>query len=298
MLVQYFIQNDSREPFAFTVKPQAQELTIGDIKKSFPVPGSYYFRFKTVLQDEVPAATVWLDDLDDQAPVPTYKDQVIFKALQIPPFDTLTLQKPSKKVYQDPKPVSTPIIPRKQSDLLISDDFNFTKHNDRSHSAAPFPFLEPKSNSLDMKKKIDPTDGLTTEQLKKRAEDKIKQQVNQKTEEVKKLWEDEANLRKEKKDADKEFNEKISNWETKNHQKNNIRALLATLHNVLWADSGWEAISPGDLITPAQVKSAYLKSLNIIHPDKHQNDAPHIRYISERVFSAVNEAFKLFRSNS
>ena len=70
------------------------------------------------------------------------------------------------------------------------------------------------------------------------------------------------------------------------------------MHNVLWPDSGWEQISPADLITPAQVKSAYFKSLNIIHPDKHQKDLPHIKYISERVFSAVNEAFKLFRSNS
>ena len=186
MIVQYYIQNESlKEPYAYSVTPAAQELTIGDIKKTFPLPGNYYFRFKTVLQDEAPPMTVWLDDLDDLAPVPTFKDQVIFKALQIPPFQSSFIGKRSKKVYKEFSDNIEPISQRKPSDFLILDENSHTKHNERSHSAIPTSTFE--INPLEKKKFVDPTDGLTTEQLKKRAEDRIKQKVNQKTEDVKKL---------------------------------------------------------------------------------------------------------------
>ena len=312
MLVQYFIQSEgNKEPYAFRVSPSEQELTVGDIKSSFPCPGNYYLRFKTILQDQVPAMCVWLDGLDDFAPVPTFKDQIIVKALPVPPFDSKRLQKPPRKLYKESRevPFSPPQAPRKQSDFLFADD----AHN-RSHSAAPaaepqrythteprkHEHSEPRKNNeyVEPKKRyVDPTDGLTTEQLKKREEERITKKVAEKTEDVKKMWKDEATLKQDKQDADREFREKINNWEARNHQKNNIRALLATMHTVLWPESGWEQIGAGELITPAQVKAAYFKSLNIIHPDKHQQDPPQIRYIAERIFGAVNEAFKLFRTN-
>lgn len=292
MLVQYFIQNEkNKEPYAFNVNPSEQEITVGDIKANFPCPGNFYLRFKTVLQDQVPITAVWLDGLDDFAPVPTFKDQIIVKALAIPPFPSTFSHQPPHKLYKESKPLEIP-TQRKHSDFLFTEENHM-----RSHSAAPNQKIETKSADFP-KKVIDPTGGLNTQQLKERTEDRIKKQMVQKTEDVKKQWDDEANLLKEKQNADREYSEKLNNWETRNHQKNNISALLATMHTVLWPDSGWEPIGPGDVITPAQVKTMYFKSLNIIHPDKHQQDPPHIRYISERVFGAVNKAFKLFRSSA
>ena len=326
MLVHYTLQSEKFKEFnGFKATASNQELTVGDIKNQFPVKGSYYMRFKTVLQDENPPIAVWLDGLDDQAPVPTFKDQILIKVLPLPPFNTL---QPPRKVYKTSQ--NHPVVggtggpghfdarssQRKQSDLLMGFSSQ-PKHPERSHSAMENPestnSSSHKKNQFDPmgeflssqprhafenkpKPYIDPTNGLNTEQLKKRAEDRINVSVTQKTEDVKKMWQNEANVRNDKVDAEKEFGEKLNNWETRNHQKSNIRALLATMHNVLWRDSGWEAIGPGDLITNAQVKNAYFKSLNIIHPDKHQNDSPGIQYISERIFAAVNEAFKLFRN--
>lgn len=322
MLVYYTLQSDSSKEFnGFRVSASNQELTVGDIKKQFPVKGSFYLRFKTVLQDENPPIAVWLDGLDDQAPVPTFKDQIQIKILPLPPYSMPIIPRKVYKTSQNHSDIPHPEIKqtfpqRKQSDLLTEFSSN-SKHSERSHSAQPeneafkpdhnkkhyfdpmgeFLSSQPKHlHEKNVKPYVDPTNGLTKEQLKKRAEDKINTEVNKKTEDVKKMWQNEVNVRNDKNDAEKEFGEKLNNWETRNHQKTNIRALLATMHNVLWKDSGWEPIGPGDLITNAQVKSAYFKSLNIIHPDKHQNDPPHIQYISERVFGAVNEAFKLFRT--
>lgn len=338
MLVQYLMLSDlAKELNAFYVVPSAQELTVGDIRKQFPVKANLYLRFKTILQEENPPMAVWLDNLDDFAPAPTFKDQIMVKALFVPPFDLAISVVPKKKIYKESKHSnSKQSAQRKQSDFLVMDDGAHGKHGERSHSAAPpihenkphdaktptshelkhnynqemrfnptHEFKFPPTNEVKVtsshqghKNYIDPTDGLTTEQLKKRSEDRINQQVEKKTEDVKKMWQEEANMRLEKQDADKEFSDKINAWESRNCQKNNIRTLLATMHNVLWKDSGWEQIGPGDLITAAQVKGAYVKSLNIIHPDKHQKDPPNIKYISERVFSAVNEAFKVFRASS
>ena len=235
MIVQYFIQGDNnKDLYAFSVTPSSQELTVADIKNNFPLIGNYYLRFKTILQDEVPAIAVWLDGLDDYAPVPTFKEQIIVKVLQIPPFDSNNILKPPRKVYKEYKQSAKNSTNRKASDLLVIDDFAHFKHQERSHSAIPNVHNNQKIvTSPDTKRIIDPTDGLSTEQLKKRAEDRIKVQVAQKTEDVKKIWQDEANLRQEKLSADKEYSEKLNNWEARNHQKNNIRTLLATMHNVL-----------------------------------------------------------------
>jgi hypothetical protein len=316
----YTLQSDKSKEFnGFLVTAENQELTVGDIKRQLPLKGNFYMRFKTILQEEVPPISVWLDGLDDLAPVPTFKDNIMIKVLQLPPFETSQIPRKLYKQFKSFEVKITTSKPseRKQSDL-IGEYSNHSKHSERSHSAhqnfadfskysepAKKPFdpmgdflsAQPNHHKQVASKPKDPTDGLTSEQLKKRLEDKINMQVNKKTEEVQKIWREEVNLRSEKLDAEKEFSEKLNNWESRNHQKNNIRALLATMHNVLWKDSGWEAIGPGDLITNAQVKLAYHKSLNIIHPDKHQNDPPGIRYVAERVFSAVNEAFKKFRNN-
>lgn len=305
MLVKYFIQTDKEKDLnAFTVNPSSQELTVGDIKRQLPIKGNVLLRFKTLLQEENPPVAVWLDKLDDFAPAPTFNDQILIKVLYIPPFTSPLLQKSQQKIYKDFKSPSKHTnhaqSVRKVSDFLIMEEPH-VKNPERSHSARPVnPVMgfEFPSIAEPHKKYVDPTDGLTTEQLKKRAEERINQKVHEKTQGVKKIWEEEENMRISKQDATREFSEKLDRWESRNHQKNNIRSLLATMHNVLWKDSGWEPIGPGDLMTPAQIKAAYFKSLNIIHPDKHENDPPSIRYISERVFAAVNAAFKLFRTNS
>ena len=52
-------------------------------------------------------------------------------------------------------------------------------------------------------------------------------------------------------------------------KRKNVRALLSTLHLVLWEGAtGWKEIGMHQLINPDQVKKYYRKACLVIHPDK------------------------------
>lgn len=52
-------------------------------------------------------------------------------------------------------------------------------------------------------------------------------------------------------------------------KERNIRALLSTLHTVLWdGESRWTPVGMADLVTPGQVKKQYRRAVLAVHPDK------------------------------
>lgn len=52
-------------------------------------------------------------------------------------------------------------------------------------------------------------------------------------------------------------------------KERNIRALLSTLHTVLWdGESRWTPVGMADLVTPEQVKRQYRRAVLVVHPDK------------------------------
>lgn len=58
----------------------------------------------------------------------------------------------------------------------------------------------------------------------------------------------------------------ILEWtEGKTH---NIRALLCSMHTVLWEGTKWNKLEMHNLVTPADVKKAYRKACLAVHPDK------------------------------
>lgn len=62
------------------------------------------------------------------------------------------------------------------------------------------------------------------------------------------------------------FNIKIASWSK--GKEENIRALISSLDSVLWPELGWKNVGLGQLITPQQVKIAYMKAVAKVHPDK------------------------------
>jgi len=84
-------------------------------------------------------------------------------------------------------------------------------------------------------------------------------------------------------------------WEYQDdHTRRNIRNLLSTLDNVLWANSTWKSPSLGDLLTAKNVKKYYRKAIFVIHPDKHQKASLETQVIAERCFEAINEQWNAF----
>ncbi|KAF4347999.1 hypothetical protein F8388_011915 [Cannabis sativa] len=98
-------------------------------------------------------------------------------------------------------------------------------------------------------------------------------------------------------------NQEIQEVETKIREwtrgkEGNIRSLLSTLQYVLWAESGWKPVPLVDIIEGNAVKRSYQKALLCLHPDKLQQKgaATHQKYIAEKVFDILQEAWNYFNS--
>ncbi|TSO98500.1 Cyclin-G-associated kinase [Bagarius yarrelli] len=73
-------------------------------------------------------------------------------------------------------------------------------------------------------------------------------------------------------------------------KERNIRALLSTLHTVLWeGETRWKPLNMADLLTPDQVKKFYRKAALIVHPDK---DTPLITHLIAMVTHLLNGTTK------
>ncbi|KAJ4772756.1 Chaperone DnaJ-domain superfamily protein [Rhynchospora pubera] len=72
-------------------------------------------------------------------------------------------------------------------------------------------------------------------------------------------------------------------------KEGNLRALLGSLHYILWQECGWQPVSMADLITGAAVKKVYRKATLCIHPDKVQQKGATLqqKYIAEKVFDIL-----------
>lgn len=94
--IRYFIPDDGDTEDAPNVflapKPSSSSYNqsppqLGIIKSSFPLPGKYYFRFKTSLGslpgDTTSGLAVWMDCIDESKPVPTFHTSIIAKVTRL-----------------------------------------------------------------------------------------------------------------------------------------------------------------------------------------------------------------------
>ncbi|XP_057696847.1 putative tyrosine-protein phosphatase auxilin isoform X1 [Corythoichthys intestinalis] len=103
-----------------------------------------------------------------------------------------------------------------------------------------------------------------------------------------------AEMRKE--EMAKEMDpEKIKILEWIEGKERNIRALLSTMHTVLWeGETRWKPVGMADLVTPEQVKKVYRKAVLVVHPDKATGQ-PYEQY-AKMIFMELNDAWSEFES--
>uniref|UniRef100_A0A3Q4BRB1 Cyclin-G-associated kinase n=1 Tax=Mola mola TaxID=94237 RepID=A0A3Q4BRB1_MOLML len=78
-------------------------------------------------------------------------------------------------------------------------------------------------------------------------------------------------------------------------KERNIRALLSTLHTVLWdGEIRWKPVSMADLVTPDQVKKYYRKAVLVVHPDKAAGQ-PYEQY-AKMIFMELSDAWTEFEN--
>ncbi|XP_053549656.1 putative tyrosine-protein phosphatase auxilin [Bombina bombina] len=101
-----------------------------------------------------------------------------------------------------------------------------------------------------------------------------------------------AEMRKE--EMSKEMDpEKLKILDWIEGKERNIRALLSTMHTVLWSgETKWKPISMADLVTPEQVKKVYRKAVLVVHPDKATGQ-PYEQY-AKMIFMELNDAWSEF----
>jgi hypothetical protein len=103
---------------------------------------------------------------------------------------------------------------------------------------------------------------------------------------------DEDSKKEEQLKQQEELEPKILNWSHKGKTRKDIRTLLCTLPEILWAESGWEPVDLFKLTTPPQIKKVYKIALLKLHEDKIHTDDPKARYLSRRVISELTDAIK------
>ncbi|TAQ91248.1 hypothetical protein B7494_g431 [Chlorociboria aeruginascens] len=108
-----------------------------------------------------------------------------------------------------------------------------------------------------------------------------------------------ANKAAEKADDEKlalvdQVDERISKW--RDGKRENLRALIGSLDQVLWEGSGWKKVGMADLVMNSKVKVNYMKAISKCHPDKLPQDASQeTRMIAATVFATLNESWDSFK---
>ncbi|KAM4706897.1 cyclin-G-associated kinase isoform 2-T2 [Discoglossus pictus] len=78
-------------------------------------------------------------------------------------------------------------------------------------------------------------------------------------------------------------------------KERNIRALISTLHTVLWeGETKWKPVNMAELVTPDQVKKYYRKAALVVHPDK-ATGKPYEHY-AKMIFMELNDAWSEFEN--
>ncbi|GFR28810.1 cyclin-G-associated kinase [Trichonephila clavata] len=87
---------------------------------------------------------------------------------------------------------------------------------------------------------------------------------------------------------------KIMDWTT--HKERNIRALLCSLHTILWDGTRWKECGMHQLVTPNDVKKMYKKACLAVHPDKQVGTEN--ENLAKLIFMELNDAWSEFEKQN
>ncbi|KAI9647703.1 auxilin-like clathrin-binding protein required for normal clathrin function [Ciborinia camelliae] len=111
-----------------------------------------------------------------------------------------------------------------------------------------------------------------------------------------------ANQAAEKADDEKlalvdKVEERVNKW--REGKRDNLRALIGSMENVLWEGSGWKKVGLHELVINSKVKINYMKAIGKCHPDKlPQYASQEVRMIAALVFSTLNESWDAFKAQN
>lgn len=87
---------------------------------------------------------------------------------------------------------------------------------------------------------------------------------------------------------------KIREWCEEHGKKKQLRALLASLHTILWTEANWKPVNLGDILDKRKCKLCFHKAVRVVHPDKTIALCPVNRFLAKRIFDALSQANAAF----
>jgi len=186
--------------------------------------------------------------------------------------------------------------PQKKSSMHLMDDFEEEKQETKKSNIVDIgsfgaDFMESPTQSSGSE-----YDGLTTEQITAIKNQKLKEDMDKKAKEFKDNIEKEEKSKVDRGQAYAEFEDKIRKWAFQGSQRNNVTTLLITVHEICWPNCEWKPLSLSDCLNPSQIQKNYFKAIRFFHPDKNQHADFRQKYIAERVFNLINDAWNEHKS--
>ncbi|KXJ92935.1 hypothetical protein Micbo1qcDRAFT_160806 [Microdochium bolleyi] len=90
---------------------------------------------------------------------------------------------------------------------------------------------------------------------------------------------------------------RVSAW--RDGKRDNLRALIGSLDQVLWEGSGWKKVGMHELVLANKVKISYMKAIAKCHPDKlPQGASTEVQLIAAIVFATLNESWDKFKAEN
>ena len=141
---------------------------------------------------------------------------------------------------------------------------------------------------------LDPTSAMgKSEDVQKAVYARVNEMKEAQAKALNEVREREAKKKQEEAEEDdvrKRLEPKIKAWSEEHGKKKQLRALLGTLHTILWPEAKWKQVSIGDILNDAKCKKFYHKATLVVHPDKtHHLDAEK-RFLAKRIFDALSQA--------
>lgn len=290
MKIKYYIQkslddprfdDDEEDNLMFLERMPAN---VGELRSMFPMDVSnYHIRFKIINEAY---GFVWCD-IADTSRVPLYDGAIHSKLL---PLKAARLVQPVSQAQPQSVQTPTPVN-------VTRNPLSAATNSSASQASPP-----PSSSSL-IRPAASPTVPTSTptpsvilpnraDLIEQKAQEK-NERINAKSEAFKLQLEEEEKLRSLKLEARNEAQTAINKWSLNDDGRvKDIRALISTLHEVLWTGANWNIVSLGDLLMEAQLKKAIMKARLLCHPDKVSKESAEVQARAEGIFQALTEATK------
>lgn len=135
MIISYYIPEDGDSPEHpnFFVC-DSNSLSVGQLKKIFPVPGEYHFRFKKLIG----STSVWMDATNDAAPVPIDSNGNAFSKVSRITLRGVNTTQVSQKVVSQQQEILVPTSPQNEPSKPASQPVEKTRERRNSDKLLSF----------------------------------------------------------------------------------------------------------------------------------------------------------------